>query len=1341
MTLNAGGGTLDTNGNGLTLTGGIGGVGGLTKIGAGTLTLSGANSYAGGTTIDAGTLAVSSDGNLGAASGGLTFDGGTLRALGSIASARSIVLNAGGGTLDANGNQVLLTGTIGGVGGLVATGAGTLTLGQINAYGGATTIDAGARLALSGSGSIASSSGVAANGTFDISQTAGSQIATLSGSGAVALGSQMLTIANGSTTFSGVLADGGLGGGTAGCLIVSGGVQTLAGVNTYTGSTVVNAGAVLALSGTGAIASSSEVAVAGTLDLSQTAAGAQIATLSGGGLIDLGGKTLTIASGATTFSGVIADGGLGGGSGGGLTIAGGVETLTGANTYTGATNVLAGKLVVNGSLASSNVTIGNGATLAGSGTLSNGVTILSGGTLAPGNSPGTITLGALTLNAGSILAYDLGAANTIGGPSNDLTHVTGALTINGGVLNVTDSGGFGLGAYRIFDYGGALGGSGSLTVGALPNGETGVIQTAIPGQVNLVVTGPGTLVQYFDGATTNGDGTIHGGTGVWNNGATNWTAPNGAINASWLGGFGIFAAAAGVATVDAPAAFQGLQFSSDGYVVTGSGAGALDPTGQATILVDSGATATIAATIAGSGGIVKGNGGRLILTGSNTYAGGTNLTSGTLGVGSATALGTGALTMAGATILQAESSLTLANAISLSGAEAGVDTQGNALTLTGAISGSGGLDKMGSGALILSGAGSYAGPTFIDGGALQAGGTGVLAQASAFTIASGARLDLAGFDQTIGSLAGAGGVTLGAGVLTTGGDGSSTVFSGTISGSGGLIKTGSGALGLSGTSSYTGATSIQAGSLIVDGAIASSAVTVGAGALLGGGGVVGSLTAQNGSMVAPGALTPYRTLHVAGDVSLRSGSTYVVGLDATGRTDAIFATGAATLSGAKVEVTAKAGGVYSPTIRYTIVTAQKGVADRFASLTTVSDLAFLTPVLSYDADDVYLSFSQLSGGFVSAAWTPNERATAAAVQGLGSGVLYNGVLGQNAAGARQAFDALSGEIHASEVSAAFDDARLPREAVLDRLANPDGLWGNGGAGGFASTNAIAQPGPPSTLYEAWGQAFGSFGHIGGDGNAATLARSLGGFIVGLDASFDQRYRVGVAGGYTQSKLGLDARGSSGRVNSTYVGLYGGAAFNALQLSAGAFYAYNRYGANRTIAFPGFDDAASSGYGGDAVQAFAEAGWRLRLSGFAEGASVEPFVGAMAMHIDTARFAEAGGPAALIGGSGDYNYGATTLGLRTETTLFSSAPLLARSMIGWRHVFGDVTPDANMNFASAPSLPAFVIAGAPIATDALIIEAGVDWRFTQNASLGLYYSGAIGNKDIENAIKGKIDMAF
>ena len=48
------------------------------------------------------------------------------------------------------------------------------------------------------------------------------------------------------------------------------------------------------------------------------------------------------------------------------------------------------------------------------------------------------------------------------------------------------------------------------------------------------------------------------------------------------------------------------------------------------------------------------------------------------------------------------------------------------------------------------------------------------------------------------------------------------------------------------------------------------------------------------------------------------------------------------------------------------------------------------------------------------------------------------------------------------------------------------------------------------------------------------------------------------------------------------------------------------------------------------------------------------------------------------------------------------------MLGWRHVFGDVTPTSTLAFASAPSIP-FAVAGAPIARDALAVEAGLDWR--------------------------------
>src|SRR5262249_20959628 len=70
-----------------------------------------------------------------------------------------------------------------------------------------------------------------------------------------------------------------------------------------------------------------------------------------------------------------------------------------------------------------------------------------------------------------------------------------------------------------------------------------------------------------------------------------------------------------------------------------------------------------------------------------------------------------------------------------------------------------------------------------------------------------------------------GSVTLGTATLTTGSDNTSTTFSGTISGTGGLTKIGTGALTLTGVSSYTGATAVNAGTLVVNGSIANSAVT------------------------------------------------------------------------------------------------------------------------------------------------------------------------------------------------------------------------------------------------------------------------------------------------------------------------------------------------------------------------------------------------------------------------------------------------------------------------------------------------------------------------------------
>ena len=111
------------------------------------------------------------------------------------------------------------------------------------------------------------------------------------------------------------------------------------------------------------------------------------------------------------------------------------------------------------------------------------------------------------------------------------------------------------------------------------------------------------------------------------------------------------------------------------------------------------------------------------------------------------------------------------------------------------------------------------------------------------------------------------------------------------------------------------------------------------------------------------------------------------------------------------------------------------------------------------------------------------------------------------------------------------------------------------------------------------------------------------------------------------------------------------------------------------------------------------------------ATVEPFAQLAALRVGTDGFREGGGAAALQSFARTHEVGFSTLGVRAEARLGMDTPFVARGLIGWRRAFGDTTPTALLGFPGGP-LP-FVIAGAPIARDSLVAEAGLDYRIGQH----------------------------
>ncbi len=833
-------GAFQNGGNAVTGTGGGGGsVLSLIKMGTGTQVLSGTGiSYTGATTINGGTLVLA---DIGAHSGGALVNANT-----------TLTMRAANTTVDANRFIGALTGT----GTIVKDGVGWFHL-----QGSAPANFQGTIQVLAGRFGNAFNTTVWTNSTASAFVASGAELDLrtddiildkLTGSGAVIntyfLGEQNNTltvgIANGSSQFDGVIR--GTVSGANNVSIDAGrnslskvgtGTFITTGANTYTGTTSVSNGVL------------------------------QVGT---GGSGNLGTGTVTITSpGSLVFNSAgtspsLVNGVIGTGT---LTQNGpGKQTLAGASVnYTGATTINGGTLQLQGATNfNSAVTVNNGGTLAiADMTAYNfaGPVFNSGSTLEINSSipfatrwnyaaalPTTPTInktgtgvfgmtGAVNLTGNlNILEGRWMNDNTTAnwaGASPDVNVSAGAfLDLRANAINVDELNGLG----EVCNSHSANGVTQNLTVGVangsstfggtIMNQGTQVLDDPNGGIVRLTKAGSGTFTltgtNTYSGTTTISGGTLQigngGATGVLGAGAVTNNAAilfnrSGTSNPPVITGTGTLTKTGnGTVNLTAATSYSGATSITNGTLritdatvwnsdVTVTGSGTLDVTNSGF------GTWSYGKTVSGTGGLSKSGSGIVIFNNNNaTHTGATSITGGALTLVDATAFASSSVTI----------SASAAFAVYNSGAQ----------TFSAPTSGAGRFIKTGLGTLTLGTALGTTGETSVRGGVLAPGAANRLSATSAITIGGPGKVNLAGFDQTVGGVAGSrdsAASIIGGGAsnatFTTNIASGQNVFGGNFGGAGAnennlaVVKQGAGTLVLTGASTHTGGLTIAGGTV------------------------------------------------------------------------------------------------------------------------------------------------------------------------------------------------------------------------------------------------------------------------------------------------------------------------------------------------------------------------------------------------------------------------------------------------------------------------------------------------------------------------------------------------
>lgn len=862
---------------------------------------------------------------------------------------------------------------------------------------------------------------------------------------------------------------------------------------------------------------------------------------------------------------------------------------------------------------------------------------------------------------------------------------TGGSAINDAVTITIE----GPGTLELFDSEaiGQLAGAGMVDLNASTLTIAGAGSTTFSG----VISGPGNL-------------TISGGGALTLSGANTYTGMTSVANGTLrLGASGALADGSSLEVLaDGVLDLQGFSDTvSSAYF-----AGLLDGTGTLTASVYTLEGATINGNL--GTGILEQIGGLSLLTGT---AGATtvNVAAGTLELGASERLSD-----------SAELRVAAGAALDLSGYEETVATAYIAGTLDGAGTltaqaygldgalinanlGTGVLENLG-GTSLLNGT-AAASTVVVSAGSLELGGDERLVDTVFLGIADAGTFNLAGYEETIGSLAGTGDVVLGdeadPGKLTVLATEDSD-FGGSITGTGDVVKDGPAEFTLSGSSAFDGTMSVLGGLLTVNGSLLAE-VVVEDGGMLGGNGTIGELTVQG--FLAPG--NSIGTIAVNGDLNFADGSVYVVEVNPYLQGDRTDVHGAITIAPtAHVDVIAE-NGEYNPTSVYRILTADAGVTGTFGSVET--NLAFLDPMLVYSANAVDLALVRNDIDFEAYAITRNQITAAGAVQELGFGnPLYDAVVQLSVAEAHTAFTLLSGESYASVLSGMTQSSRHVRDSMLSTTEEGDGI-------------------------ELWGDLIGTWGRIKGRQGIARTETKDRYLIGGLDYR-SNGLRVGVAAGLQGGDFDSRTLASNSELDSSFIGASVGLHRGVFGIEAGGAWAWHDVATVRRIEFGGFSETANGEFSADTRQLFAEVSADL-LPG---PVHLQPFGRFAWVETDIDGFAETGGDAALTVGEGEQDVRLGTLGVRLSGGVEALGGRVSpKVQLGWQHGWGDLDSYSDARFSAGHG---FVFQGARLAKDAADIEFGAEWS-KGSFRVGVSYTGFLSEYWDEHGVGLNVGFGF